>query len=262
MRKLPQLVPISYRDADNGISLKCYADTIVYLRENNKRILTAVRFGGYPEQVRGMSDAINGGISVETEIEQNRVVIYSERKRYRKKLSHDGVYAESMMIMLDDEKNNVSEGEQNGKENIKQRKYIFCRQNDRQALFDEIDQKISVPLIPEFKDFIIDAFIERRILIPLEVLSIEQNFDACMLYMRNDEQDVIDIVNQGLAQGKISIPSADLSKNNFKNNLPQQQWTRRDLQLFCERYMQEFTQGTSVSLTYHPIYIIAKKKKV
>ena len=43
MRKLPQLVPISYRDADNGISLKCYADTIVYLRENNKRILTAVR---------------------------------------------------------------------------------------------------------------------------------------------------------------------------------------------------------------------------
>ena len=35
--------------------------------------------------------------------------------------------------------------------------------------------------------------------------------------MRNDEQDVIDIVNQGLAQGKISIPSADLSKNNLKN---------------------------------------------
>ena len=73
-----------------------------------------------------------------------------------------------------------------------------------------------MPLIPEFKDFIIDAFIERRILIPLEVLSIEQNFDAYMLYMRNDEQDVIDIVNQGLAQGKISIPSADLTKNNFK----------------------------------------------
>lgn len=41
-----------------------------------------------------------------------------------------------------------------------------------------------------------------------------------------------------------------------------QAWTRRDLQHFCERYTQEFTQGTSVSLTYHPIYIIAKKKKV
>ena len=42
----------------------------------------------------------------------------------------------------------------------------------------------------------------------------------------------------------------------------QQLRTRRDLQLFSERYTQEFTQGTSVSLTYHPIYIIAKKKKV
>lgn len=41
-----------------------------------------------------------------------------------------------------------------------------------------------------------------------------------------------------------------------------QAWTRRDLQHFCERYTREFTQGTSVSLTYHPIYIIAKKKEV
>ena len=37
--------------------------------------------------------------------------------------------------------------------------------------------------------------------------------------------------------------------------------TRRDLQRFSERYTQEFTRGTSVSLTYHPIYIIAKKKE-
>ena len=37
--------------------------------------------------------------------------------------------------------------------------------------------------------------------------------------------------------------------------------TRRDLQLFCERYMQEFTQGTSVSLTYPPLFIIIDKKK-
>ena len=39
-----------------------------------------------------------------------------------------------------------------------------------------------------------------------------------------------------------------------------QTWTRRDLQHFCERYTQEFTQGTSVSLTYHPIYMICKKQ--
>lgn len=38
-------------------------------------------------------------------------------------------------------------------------------------------------------------------------------------------------------------------------------WTRRDLHRFCERYTQQSNQDTSVSLTYHPIYIIAKKKK-
>lgn len=53
-----------------------------------------------------------------------------------------------------------------------------------------------------------------------------------------------------------------LSSTKQENNLQKQTWTRRDLQHFCECYMQEFTQGTSVSLTYHPIYIIAKKKEV
>ena len=50
--------------------------------------------------------------------------------------------------------------------------------------------------------------------------------------------------------------------SSFYPKQKRQAWTRRDLQYFCERYTQEFTQGTSVSLTYHPIYIIAKKKKV
>lgn len=39
-------------------------------------------------------------------------------------------------------------------------------------------------------------------------------------------------------------------------------WTRRKLNLFCSEYKRLFPlNGDSVSLTYHPIYIIAKKKK-
>lgn len=38
-------------------------------------------------------------------------------------------------------------------------------------------------------------------------------------------------------------------------------WTRQDLQDFSERYRREFAQNAAVSLTYHPIYIIAQKKK-
>lgn len=42
----------------------------------------------------------------------------------------------------------------------------------------------------------------------------------------------------------------------------QQRWTRQDLNRFCEQYHRLFSTGSSVSLTYHPIYIIAKKKEV
>lgn len=217
MRKLPQLSTITYHDTNKLISLKCYADTIVHLKENNKRTLMAIRFGGYPEQVKGMCDAMYGGISVEAQIEQYTVVIDTKKKRYRKKLSHDGVYAEGMLIALDDDKGDTEEDETKGKESKKQRKVIFCNENDRNALFEEIDTKVSVPLIPEFKDYIIDELIKEKILIPLEVLSIEQRFDAYLLRMRNDEKDVIDIVNRGLASGIISIPNANTAEDNFKN---------------------------------------------
>ena len=217
MRKLPQLSTIIYHDTDKLISLRCYADTIVHLKENNKRTLMAIRFGGYPEQVKGMCDAMCGGISVEAHIEQHKVVIDTEKKRYRKKLSHDGVYAEGMLIALDDDKGDTDEDETQGKESIKQKKCIFCKENDRNALFEELDTKVSVPLIPEFKDYIIDELIKEKILIPLEVLSIEQRFDAYLLRMRNDEKDIIDIVNRGLASGEISIPNANTAEDNFKN---------------------------------------------
>lgn len=39
-----------------------------------------------------------------------------------------------------------------------------------------------------------------------------------------------------------------------------QSWTRADLSDFCRRYSENFSDGGAVSLTYHPIYIIAKKK--
>lgn len=40
-----------------------------------------------------------------------------------------------------------------------------------------------------------------------------------------------------------------------------QSWTRADLADFCRRYSDNFTVDRAVSLTYHPIYIIAKKKE-
>ncbi len=40
-----------------------------------------------------------------------------------------------------------------------------------------------------------------------------------------------------------------------------QHWTRRELTRFCEEYTRLFGSNQSIPLTYHPIYIIAKKKR-
>ena len=103
MRKLPQIAPIIYHDSDKFVTLRCFADTFVYLKRNNKRTLVALRFGGYPEQVHGMNDAIYSGGTIETSIEGHRIVIDSLVRQYRRKLTHDGIYAEATIIAADDE---------------------------------------------------------------------------------------------------------------------------------------------------------------
>ena len=66
MWEMQTLSPISYHDSDNSIHLECYADTMVYQKVNKQeRNLVAIHLGGYPEQVRALSDAMYGGISVE-----------------------------------------------------------------------------------------------------------------------------------------------------------------------------------------------------
>lgn len=50
----------------------------------------------------------------------------------------------------------------------------------------------------------------------------------------------------------VSNNSSDTQKYSFR--------TRRDIQNFSEQYIERFGKGADVSLTYHPIYIIAKKK--
>lgn len=39
-----------------------------------------------------------------------------------------------------------------------------------------------------------------------------------------------------------------------------QAWTKGDLQAFCDKYARLYGTGHSVTLTYHPIYVIVKKK--
>ena len=60
-----RLIELSYFDPHTSIRLTTYADTIVTDYSSPNRIISAVRFGGYPEVVKAMSDAIYGGATID-----------------------------------------------------------------------------------------------------------------------------------------------------------------------------------------------------
>ena len=58
-----KLIELSYYDPSAQVRLSAYADTLVLDHDQNGSIIRAIRFGGYPEMVRAMEDAIYGGAS-------------------------------------------------------------------------------------------------------------------------------------------------------------------------------------------------------
>ena len=211
MRELTEVAPITYFDHNKALCLNCYADTFVYHKANGReRNLVAMRFGGYPEQVRAMADVLRKGAGIETIIENHKIILHAQHKAYKRSITHDGIYAEGTMLALDDESGAMSDDEQPEVERpaAKRKMYIFCNEGDTDSLYTELDKKTSIPLIPEFKDYILEECLKKKILVQLEVLSGGVRFDAYMLEMRNDEKEMEQIVNDGLKTGRIAIPNA------------------------------------------------------
>ena len=140
--------------------------------------LRAIRFGGYPEMVRAMSDAIYAGATLETEFAGEPAMLACEPKKYECHLSHDGIYAEATILSLDDADTAAKKDEDaqaDGQTNVElppRKCILFCPAGDRQALFEALDRKTAVPLIPEFQDYVLDELQRRRFLKPLRVISI------------------------------------------------------------------------------------------
>ena len=219
MREMAELSPITYYDHDNAVRLDCFADTFVYHKESGSvRNLVAMRFGGYPEQVRAMADVLRKGAGIETVIENHKIILQAKHEAYKRSITHDGIYAEGTMLALDDENGEMTDDEQMEVENpkAKRKMYIFCDEGDTDSLYAELDKKTAIPLIPEFKDYILDECFKRKILVQLEVLSASVHFDAYMLEVRNDEKEIEQIVNDGLKTGQISIPNA-VKGSGFEN---------------------------------------------
>ena len=214
-----KLIKVSYYDAKEEIGLECYADTVVIEEEEKRSYIAAIRLGGYPESVKGMSDAIYGGGSITFDIDEEEYEISGKVKQYRREYSHDGLYAEAVLWILDEDHRQISSSDENNGSDesttdnevveIAPRKcYIFCTLDDSEHLFEAVDEKTSVPLIHEFKDYVISELKRRDILKPLKIITSHEKFDAWVFCMEAEEVNVISVVNDGLRRGKISIPGA------------------------------------------------------
>ena len=220
MSEKSRLMPISYYNPKQEIRLSAYADTIVLEPDGRKQHLRAIRFGGYPEMVRAMSDAIYAGATLETEFAGEPAMLACEPKKYECHLSHDGIYAEATILSLDDadETRSTNEEEMGGQTNVElppRKCILFCPAGDRQALFEALDRKTAVPLIPEFQDYVLDELQRRRFLKPLRVISIRERLEAWLLLCKKDDANIVKVLEEGLKSGAIRIPGTHQDLHGF-----------------------------------------------
>ncbi|MCI8538499.1 MAG: hypothetical protein HFF18_07520 [Oscillospiraceae bacterium] len=201
-----KLMRVTYYDPKNSVRLTGYSDTAVW--DETGQTLIALRFGGYPEEVRGLADAIYGGVTIEIENGGSTLHLKTLPKQYRRELNHDGLYAEATLIAQDDSQNAPPSLEEDGqaKQDLPPRVYLFCPPGDREALFRQVDQKTAVPLIPEFQDYFLDQLIQRNILRPLRVCSRSRKMEAWTLRCEAQDKNIAAVLEEGLKTGAITIP--------------------------------------------------------
>lgn len=216
-----KLMKVTYYDDRNQIRLLCYADTVVWDTKPAPTLI-ALRFGGYPERVQGLADAIFGGATIEIEDGEETLSLKTMARQYRREFGHDGVYAEATLVAEDDGQSArqtskeasepVSEAEEDA-EQVKQdlpprNTYIFCTPGDRRELFDAVDQKTAVPMIPEYQEYVLNELEQRKILRPLQVKSRSRKLEAWLLRCEEQDKNIVAVLEDGLKSAAISIPGA------------------------------------------------------
>jgi hypothetical protein len=236
MARTKTLYTVRYSDDQRNAYLTNYADTVVYGGTGGVKTLYAIRFGGYPEQTEAMAAAIYGGGAVEVAVGDKTIALRTLAKRYAKKISHDGVYAEAAMYVSEDpgeapnsrgnkqDDASAGDGENTEQENSEhdgdgeterdsrnddlppRSICIYTAPGDADALYDAIDKAVSVPLIPEFADWLTEELKRRGDLKPLQVLSVSVKTDAWILRCESGDRNIIAAVEYGLKSEDIAIP--------------------------------------------------------
>ena len=221
-----KLMKVTYQDLKKGIRLNAYADAVIW-SEDPSPTLAGLRFGGYAEVVRGLTDAIYGGATIEIEdVDGSILILKSLSKQYHREVSHEGLYAEATLIAEDEIQESLKSQNQKEKSSKRAQRddlfdddvpqqnipahtcYIFCHSGKENELFQAIDRKSYVPMIPEYQNYILTELKRRNILLPLKVRSLYQELEAWKLCCEAKDQNLVKVMEDGLKQGKIKIPGA------------------------------------------------------
>lgn len=253
-----KLVRVSYRDSEREIYVSGYADILVY--DEISHMLVAARFGGYPEAVRALADAISSGGSIDVETEEDSFRLYTTPKIYEKQLKKDAVYTEYFIKRKDDQ-NTKAAGDSEFSPG-RRHQYIFTGKDDAEQLYSEIDRKTSVPMIPEFREYILEELQRRDCLKRLIIYSSIEEFDAWCLILDEDDKTLIKIVEDGLGNGSISIPGSTLqNKGIFKEIDGVMDYLEAFGVLIAEKIKSSFKPLKEFRAGNYTIYAIVSKER-
>lgn len=205
--KAPPLYQVACKDEAKGIHLSGYSDMVVF---GQNQELVAIRIGGYPETVQAVMAALLSGCTLEMKLSENETLFLQCKggRNAVRSVSHDGTYAEGVFFLADDPVHSIEVEEQEETQPIAPARNLYLYSEKEDRLFWELDQKLSVPLLPEFSKYLIHCLVQKGILEPLTVRSIHRSFCAWRLTVSHDKKELVEILEQGLQTGAIRIPKA------------------------------------------------------
>ena len=163
---MEKLMEVRYQDEAQKISLIGYADTLIADSQYDR--LVGIRVGGYPEVVSGLTAAICGGGMVTVSTADGSMLCTAERGRYNKTICREGSYAVATILWdqnaarktgaSKEEHESEKKDDENRQENSSQPQehYLLCAAGNREALYREIDCYTTIPMIPQFTNYLID----------------------------------------------------------------------------------------------------------
>ena len=203
---------------------------------DGNKSLVAIRFGGYPETVLAMSDALFSGSKIALRLpkEKSETELTTHGGNYIRRMKAGDTASECVLRANDDEKKEKDENPRD--------LYIFCK--DESGLFTELDSKLSVPLMPEWEEYFIRELKDRKILKRLNVFSTNTEFAAYAVTLKKGETQIAKVLTDGLESGEICIPNAKRDDTAFG-----------DIETFTQ-YLNAFGKDIAkkIQATFKPVF--------